>query len=101
MQREAEDARLGAEDARLAAEDARLAAIVDSLSIGRLRHHIVMCAEQSSPRCSSRQESSEVWRYLKRRLEELGLADAPPEWRGKLAGPPPPSPSGTGKGAVR
>ena len=60
----------------------RLDAIADALSIGRLQHHIVMCADQTTPRCCSSQESTEVWRYLKTRLKELGLASAPPHWRG-------------------
>lgn len=62
--------------------DKRLESIADALSIGRLRRHIVLCAEQSTPRCSSRPASGEVWRYLKSRLKELGLASAPPQWRG-------------------
>ncbi len=61
---------------------ARLDAISESLSIGRLRRHIFLCAEQTTPRCSSAEESREVWLYLKKRLKELGLADAPPPWRG-------------------
>jgi (2Fe-2S) ferredoxin len=60
----------------------RLDAIADALSIGRLQHHVLVCAEQSTPRCSGYEESAEVWRHLKRRLKELGLASAPPPWRG-------------------
>lgn len=37
-----------------------------------------------------------MWSYLKRRLKELGLASAPPRWRGLVAGSPPPTPTGTG-----
>ena len=37
-----------------------------------------------------------MWRYLKRRLKELGLTSAPPHWRGDGHGPPPPTPPGTG-----
>ena len=59
----------------------RLEAIADALSIGRLRRHIVLCADQTTPKCASRQETSEVWRYLKSRLKQLGLASAPPSWR--------------------
>lgn len=59
----------------------RLDAIADALSIGRLQYHVVLCADQTTPRCSSREESREVWTYLKRRLNELGLASSPPPWR--------------------
>ena len=62
--------------------DARLEAIADALSIGRLQRHIVLCADQTTPKCCTREESNEVWRYLKGRLKELGLATAPPGWRG-------------------
>ena len=62
--------------------DNRLTAIADSLSIGRLQRHIFLCAEQTTPRCCPRSENTEVWRYLKSRLKELGLASAPAPWRG-------------------
>lgn len=61
--------------------DERLERIADALSIGRLQYHVFLCAEQTTPKCSSREESGEVWRYLKRRLKELGLTSAPPTWR--------------------
>jgi (2Fe-2S) ferredoxin len=60
----------------------RLGTIADALSIGRLDRHIFLCADQTTPRCSTAAESNEVWRYLKGRLKELGLASAPPPWRG-------------------
>jgi len=62
--------------------DRRLGQIADALSIGRLQRHIFLCADQTTPRCSTAEESREVWRYLKARLKELGLASAPPAWRG-------------------
>jgi (2Fe-2S) ferredoxin len=68
----------------------RLDAIADALGIGRLRHHVVLCAEQSTPRCSSYDESGAVWRHLKARLKVLGLASAPPAWRGVDVEQPPP-----------
>jgi (2Fe-2S) ferredoxin len=75
----------------------RLEVIADALSIGRLQHHVVLCAEQSTPRCSSYDESAAVWRHLKRRLKELGLASAPPAWRGvDVEGVPPSREGGTG-----
>ena len=74
----------------------RLEAIASALSIGRLRRHIFLCAQQTTPRCSSYEQSTESWRYLKTRLKELQLASAPPPWRGKGEGPPPPTTPGTG-----
>jgi (2Fe-2S) ferredoxin len=76
----------------------RLRVIADSLGIGSLEHHILLCAQQSTPRCSTAEESSVVWRYLKRRLKELDLASAPAPWRGTdLDTPPPESIVGGGR----
>ena len=61
----------------------RLDVISASLGIGSLDRHILLCAQQSTPRCSTYDESAAVWVYLKRRLKELGLASAPPAWRGR------------------
>jgi len=66
----------------------RLDKIAGALSIGELRHHIFVCARQSTPRCSTYEESGEVWAYLKRRLKELGLASAPAPWRGDFNAEP-------------
>jgi (2Fe-2S) ferredoxin len=47
--------------------------IARSLGIGTLRRHILLCADQTKPKCSGRDESLESWEYLKRRLTELNL----------------------------
>jgi len=74
----------------------RLEVIADALSIGGLHRHIVLCADQSNPRCAPRDETNELWAHLKRRLADLGLASAPPTWRGDFSSEPPPTPSGEG-----
>lgn len=61
----------------------RLETIADALSIGRVRRHIFLCAEQKTPKCAPYEETAEVWRFLKDRLKELDLASAPPKWGGK------------------
>jgi (2Fe-2S) ferredoxin len=92
---------MSAEEMQLADDqvvEARLGAIAKSLGIGGLRRHIFLCAEQTTPRCSSYEESGEVWRHLKSRLKELGLSSAPPSWRGDALFLPPPEtdrPGGT------
>ncbi len=35
--------------------------------------HILLCADQTKPKCCDRDTSLEAWDYLKRRLSELGL----------------------------
>jgi len=73
----------------------RLDKISGALSIGGLQRHIFLCAQQATPRCSTAEESAEVWRYLKQRLKDLGLASAPAPWRGDFSVEPE-TPSGTG-----
>ena len=76
----------------------RLESISFSVGIGSLDRHIVLCAQQSNPRCSTYEDGAAVWRYLKRRLKELGLASAPPAWRGRdLDSPPPADPPPGGR----
>ena len=45
----------------------------DSLRIGSIRRHIFLCADQSTPKCASKEASIEAWEYLKKRLAELSL----------------------------
>lgn len=45
------------------------------LKIAEVRRHIFLCADQTKPKCCTREEGIEAWDYLKRRLGELGLLD--------------------------
>jgi (2Fe-2S) ferredoxin len=45
-----------------------------SLPTGRYERHILLCADQSQPKCAPREATLESWAYLKRRLGELGIA---------------------------
>src|ERR1700683_3365331 len=45
------------------------------LNIAGLRRHIFLCADQTKPKCCTREAGLEAWDYLKRRLGELGLVD--------------------------
>ena len=77
----------------------RLGAIAASLSIGGLQRHILLCAQQQVPRCSTYEDSAETWRYLKNRLKELDLASKPVVWRGEEMVLPP-SQTERGSGTV-
>lgn len=79
----------------------RLAAISDTLGIGSLDRHIFLCAQQSTPRCSSYDDSSAVWVYLKRRLKDLGMSSAPPAWRGRDIDAPAPGVDAAGGSVLR
>ena len=62
--------------------DERLTRIASALSIGGLQRHLFLCAEQTAPRCSTYEQSADLWAYTKRRFKDLKLASAPPSWRG-------------------
>jgi (2Fe-2S) ferredoxin len=44
-----------------------------SLGIGHLKRHILLCAEQSKPKCAPAETTEASWEYLKKRLKETGL----------------------------
>jgi len=51
----------------------RLEKLVEQLRIKKVRRHIFLCADQTTPKCAAKEAGLESWTYLKRRLEELGL----------------------------
>ena len=53
--------------ARTAAERAGITAV---------RRHILLCCDQTKPKCCERDRSLVAWEYLKARLRELGLSEA-------------------------
>lgn len=75
----------------------RLGAIAQALSIGRLERHVFLCADQTNPKCASVRHTNEVWRYLKTRLKELGLASPPPAWQSQAGLAPVVRPVGDGR----
>ena len=52
----------------------KLREVTQNLSIPLVRRHIFLCADQTKPKCAEREVTVESWDYLKRRLEELGIA---------------------------
>jgi len=52
----------------------QLSGIAQKLSIPEIRRHIFLCADQTKPKCAPKEETIASWDYLKRRLEELGVA---------------------------
>ncbi|HEX6644610.1 MAG TPA: hypothetical protein VF037_08030 [Gemmatimonadales bacterium] len=43
------------------------------LGIDRIRRHIFLCADQTKPKCCSREDGLASWEFLKDRLKELEL----------------------------
>jgi (2Fe-2S) ferredoxin len=59
----------------MAADRERLAGLAAGLMIPQVRRHIFLCAEQTKPKCCNYEDGVDSWKYLKRRLAELGLLD--------------------------
>ena len=53
--------------------DEKLREIAVELQIGHARRHIFLCTHG---KCAPEEEAHDAWKFLKRRLKELGLADA-------------------------
>ncbi|MBI5282734.1 MAG: (2Fe-2S) ferredoxin domain-containing protein [Candidatus Solibacter usitatus] len=51
----------------------QLSRIASGLGIGSLERHIFLCADQTNPKCCSREQGLESWEFLKDRLKQLGL----------------------------
>jgi (2Fe-2S) ferredoxin len=54
----------------------RLAEVARNQGIGKIQRHILLCADQTKPKCASREVTVEAWDYLKRRLTETKLTGA-------------------------
>jgi (2Fe-2S) ferredoxin len=50
----------------------------EAVGIPAARRHIFLCADQTEPKCASKQSGLVSWEYLKRRLKELGLVGPEP-----------------------
>jgi (2Fe-2S) ferredoxin len=51
----------------------QLEAIAAKLHIPTIQRHIFICADQSVPKCCTKEQSIVAWDYLKRRIKELKL----------------------------
>ena len=51
-----------------------LVEIATRIGIPVARRHIFLCAEQTKPKCCDMERGVAAWDFLKRRLNELGLA---------------------------
>jgi (2Fe-2S) ferredoxin len=48
----------------------------EAVGIPKAKRHIFLCADQTEPKCSTKEDSLASWHYLKRRLKELGLSES-------------------------
>ena len=54
-------------------KDKLLTAKIDNLGVRCIQRHILLCCDQTKPKCCDKDESLVSWNYLKRRLVELRL----------------------------
>ncbi len=66
----------------LMADQHRLEAIAAALSIPGAKRHILLCADQTNPKCAPRETTNELWTHLKVRTKASGVVTGPPAWRG-------------------
>ena len=57
----------------MSSSDDELREVAAELQIGHARRHIFLCTHG---KCAPEEEALASWKFLKRRLKELGLADA-------------------------
>lgn len=43
------------------------------LGVDKIKRHIFLCADQTKPKCCTKEKGLESWDYLKKRLDELNL----------------------------
>jgi len=53
------------------------------LGLQAMQRHLLLCADQTKPKCCDRDASLESWNYLKRRLKELQLVGSGGVYRTK------------------
>ncbi len=62
-----------------------LHAIAQGLGLEHFQRHIFLCADQTEPKCCSKQQGLASWEFLKRRLKELNLVGPSPRvYRSKV-----------------
>ncbi len=55
-----------------------------AVGIPTARRHVLLCCDQSVPKCCDRGASLQSWEYLKGRLKQLGLSEAGGVLRSKV-----------------
>jgi len=49
--------------------------VAKALGLKIYRRHIFLCADQTEPKCATKEQGLASWEYLKRRLKELHLVE--------------------------
>ncbi|MDX1568979.1 MAG: hypothetical protein R3200_00740 [Xanthomonadales bacterium] len=51
----------------------KLQAKAEKIGIGEIKRHIFLCCDQTKPKCCEADAGLESWKYLKKRVAQLGL----------------------------
>jgi (2Fe-2S) ferredoxin len=62
----------------------RLGRVVENLGVPGLRRHILLCCDQTEPKCCAKETGLASWEFLKTRLAELGLSGRGGVYRSKV-----------------
>jgi (2Fe-2S) ferredoxin len=49
--------------------------LAEEVGVFAAKRHLFLCCDQTKPKCCDRESSLVAWKYLKRRLKELGLSE--------------------------
>ena len=49
--------------------------IADSVGVNVAERHIFLCCDQTKPKCCDKERGLAAWKFLKKRLKELGLSE--------------------------
>ena len=49
--------------------------VAECIGVPVARRHILLCCDQTTPKCCDKEQSLVAWDFLKRRLKELGLSN--------------------------
>ena len=49
--------------------------IAETIGVDVAHRHILLCCDQTNPKCCEKARGLEAWDFLKRRLKELGLSE--------------------------
>ena len=49
--------------------------VAAAVGVAEAKRHILLCCDQTKPKCCDRERGLVAWNYLKRRLRELGLSE--------------------------
>ncbi|HJN42577.1 MAG: ferredoxin [Acidobacteria bacterium] len=49
--------------------------VAAAVGVTTARRHLLLCCDQTKPKCCNRERGLAAWDYLKRRLRELGLSE--------------------------